>query len=271
MLHRFCAKSLRNPTPSASPYPVGYQNKELAENANSFVAMTLHPIGVVGADVTLSQFVPTDGEEGWEFDTDYLFTIQPNGCADKMYGYVSPYWAEALEDKTLKGWHFYSNLQGEEYYGERCDNVKIPFGTGVGILTMMSNVSVTFAGEVLADDYGVPLNENANTFTGIVCPADIKLGDLTATDGEEGWEFDTDFLFTIKPNGCADQTYGWVSPYWAEALEDKTLEGWHLYSNLQSEEYYGERCDNVPLAAGQAIGVCTMMSGVELVVPSALP
>ena len=257
--------------PFAHFYPVGYQNKELSENANSFIAMTLHPIGIVGADVTLSQFVPTDGEEGWEFDTDNLSTIKPNGCNDKVYGYVSPYWAEVLEDKTLKGWHLYSNLAEEEFYGERCDNVKVPFGTAVVAYTALPNVAVTFAGEVLSDDYGIPLSENANTFTGILCPVDVKLGDLTATDGEEGWEFDTDNLSTIKPNGCNDKVYGWVSPYWAEVLEDKTLEGWHLYSNLAEEEFYGERCDDVELKSGQAVVVYTALPNVELVIPSALP
>ena len=43
------------------------------------------------------------------------------------------------------------------------------------------------------------------------------------------------------------------------------------YSNLEQDEFYGERCDNVPLASCQAIAVCTTMAGVELVVPSALP
>ena len=255
-------------------YPVGYQNKELSYQANSFVAMTLSPIGVAKADVTLSQFVPTDGENGWSFNTDYLMTIKPNGTADKMYGYLSPYWAgpDGLDDKTACGWHLFSNLQKEEFYGERCDNVKIPFGTGVAIYTSMANVTVTFAGEVLADDYGVPLSYQANTFTGIVCPADVVLGDLTATDGENGWSFNTDYLMTIKPNGTADKMYGYLSPYWAgpDGLDDKTAEGWHLFSNLQKEEFYGERCDDVPLKAGQAVGVYTSMANIEIVIPSAL-
>ena len=261
--------------PFAHFYPVGYQNKELSYQANSFVAMTLQPIGVAKADVTLSQFVPTDGEDGWSFNTDYLMTIKPNGTAEKLYGYLSPYWAgpDGLDDMTACGWHLFSNLQKEEFYGERCDNVKIPFGTGVAIYTAMPNVTVTFAGEVLADDYGVPLSYQANTFTGIVCPVDVVLGDLTATDGEEGWSFNTDYLMTIKPNGTADKLYGYLSPYWAgpDGLDDMTACGWHLFSNLQKEEFYGERCDNVQLKSGQAIGVYTSMAGIELVIPSALP
>ena len=233
--------------------------------------MTLQPIGVAKEDVTLSQFVPTDGEDGWAFDSDYLATIKPNGTFDKVYGYISPFWAGEIEDPTVKGWHLLSNLQAEEYYGERCDNVKIPFGTGVAMFTAMQNVTSTFAGEVLSDDYGIPLRFGGNTFTGIVCPADVKLGDLTATDGEDGWAFDSDYLATIKPNGTFDQVYGYISPFWAGEIEDPTVEGWHFLSNLQSEEYYGERCDNVPLKAGQAVAVFTAMQGVELVVPSALP
>ena len=256
-------------------YPVGYQNKELAGGANSFVAMTLQPIGVAKADVTLSHFVPTDGEMGWSFNTDYLATIKPNGTFDKKYGYLSPYWAgpDGLDDKTACGWHLFENLVKEEFYGERCDSDKIPFGTGVAMYTSMANVTVTFAGEVLADDYGVPLAGGANTFTGIVCPADITLGDITATDGESGWSFNTDYLATIKPNGTFDKKYGYLSPYWAgpDGLDDKTAQGWHLFENLVKEEFYGDRFDDVELKAGQAIAVYTAMPNMELVIPSALP
>ena len=237
--------------------------------------MTLQPIGVAKADVTLSQFVPTDGENGWSYGTDYIATIKPNGSFDKKFGYLSPYWAgpDGLDDMTACGWHLFSNLQQDEFYGERYDNEKIPFGTGIAVYTSMSAVTVTFAGEVLSDDYGIPLSYNANTFTGVVCPIDLKLGDIDATDGELGWSYGTDYLATIKPNGSFDKKYGYMSPYWAgpDGLDDKTAEGWHLFSNLQQDEFYGERCDNVPLASGQAVAVYTSMSGVELVIPSALP
>ena len=250
---------------------VGYQNKELSENANSFVAMTLQPIGVAKADVTLSEFVPTDGEFGWSYGTDYLATIKPNGTFDKTFGYVSPFWADLAGDKSYVGWHLFANVSEDNFEGERFDNEKIPFGTGVAVYTAMANVTVTFAGEVLADDYGVPLSENANTFTGIICPADIKLGDLSATDGEFGWSYGTDYLATIKPNGTFDVTYGYVSPFWADLAGDKSYEGWHLFANISEDNFEGERFDNVQLKAGQAIAVYTAMSGVELVVPSALP
>ena len=252
-------------------YPVGYQNKELSFNENSFVAMTLQPIGVAKADVTLSQFVPTDGEFGWSYGTDSLATLKPNGTFDKVYGYMSPYWADLAGSADYKGWHLFENLEQDNFEGERCDNVKIPFGTGVAVFTAMSGVTVTFAGEVLSDDYGVPLNFNANTFTGIVCPADVKLGDLSATDGEFGWSYGTDSLATIKPNGAFDKIYGYMSPYWADLAGSADYEGWHLFENLEQDNFEGERCDNVPLVAGQAIAVFTAMSGVELVVPSALP
>ena len=232
--------------------------------------MTLQPIGIAKADVTLSQFVPTDGEEGWSYGTDFLMTLKPNGTTDKTYGYMSPFWADLAGDKSYKGWHLYENLSQDIFDGERCDNVKIPFGTGVAMYTSMANVTVTFAGEVLADDYGVPLSGGANTFTGVVCPVDVVLGDLSATDGEEGWSYGTDFLMTIKPNGTTDKTYGYMSPFWADLAGDKSYEGWHLYENLSQDIFDGERCDNVPLKSGQAVAVYTSMAGVELVIPSAL-
>ncbi len=241
------------------------------ENDNTWVTMTLQPVGVAKEDVTLSKIVPMNGENGWSYSSDNLATVKNTGVVDKKFGYVSPYWAELAEDATVEGWHLYSNLEDSEFYGERCDNVKIPFGTGLSIYTSASGVTVQFAGEVLMDDYGIPLSENANTFTGVVCPKDITLGELEPTNGEKGWSYSADYLATLKPNGAVDKKYGYVSPYWAELAEDATVEGWHLYSNVEDTKFYGERFDNVQLTAGQGFCVYTSAASVELVVPSAIP
>ena len=245
--------------------------------------MTLQPIGVAKADVTLSQFVPTDGEDGWMYNMDYIATIKPNGAFDKKYGYLSTYWAgpDGFEDPDLKGWWDFTVVNKdfevpEEQIISR-NNEKIPFGTGVAVYTSMAGVTVTFAGEVLADDYGIPLSFNANTFTGIVCPADVKLGDLEPTDGEDGWMYNMDYLATIKPNGAFDKKYGYLSPYWAgpDGFEDPDLKGWWDFTVVNKdfevpEEQIISR-DGVELKAGQGLAVYTSMAGVELVVPSALP
>ena len=125
-------------------YPVGYQNKELSYQANSFVAMTLQPIGVAKADVTLSQFVPTDGENGWMYNADFLMTLKPNGTTDKTYGYLSPYWAgpDGLDDKTAAGWHLFVNLQNDEFYGERCDSIPLASGQAIAVFTSMQGIEL---------------------------------------------------------------------------------------------------------------------------------
>ncbi len=237
--------------------------------------MTFQPVGVTKENVTLSKFIPKDGDEttGWMYNTDYLATVKNTGAVDKKYGYISPYWAEQSGDPTTLGWHLYSNLQNEDYFGERFDDEKIPFATGIYIYSNNKNMTVQFSGSVLSDDYGIPLAQNANTFTGVICPKDITLKDLEPTNGDEttGWLYNTDYLATLKTNGSVDKKYGYISPYWSEQSGDPTTLGWHLYSNLQNEDYFGERCDDIPLTAGQGFYVYVNNQNIELVVPSAIP
>ncbi len=232
--------------------------------------MTLRPVGVADADVTLSQFVPTDGKEGWSFDTDYLATITPKGTFDKKYGYLSPYWAERIGEPDAHGWYDYDIISEEDTSGDSRDRQTIPFGTGLAVYTESEGVSIRFAGEVLMDDYGIPLSYAANTFTGVICPSDVILGQLEPTGGKEGWSFDTDYLATISPKGTFDKKYGYLSPYWAERIGETGAEGWYDYDIISEEDTSGESRDNVPLTSGQGLAVYTENTDVELVVPSAI-
>jgi hypothetical protein len=125
------------------------------------------------------------------------------------------------------------------------------------------------------DDYGIPLNTKANTFTGLIAPKDMTLGELAPTSGEDGWDFTQDYLATIKVNGAFDKKYGYVSPFWAgpDGLDDESLLGWWDFNVCQDEfdvdEF--ESRNGVEIAAGQAFAINTGMSGGELVVPSAIP
>jgi hypothetical protein len=241
--------------------------------------MTLQPVGVNLNAITLSSFKPTNGEEGWDYSQDYLATIKVNGSFDKKYGYVSPFWAgkDGFDDASLEGWWDLDVCKSDFEDGEvdSRNNVVIPFGTGVAIYTGMANVNVTFAGQVLSDDYGIPLNYQGNTFTGLVAPSDMLLGNLTPTNGEAGWDYSQDYLATIKVNGSFDKKYGYVSPYWAgkDGFDDTSLEGWWdldvCKADFEVDEIVSR--NNVEITAGQAFAVYTGMSGIELVVPSALP
>jgi hypothetical protein len=258
---------------------VGYQNKALNAQANSFVTMTFLPTGTSKENITLSSFQPKGGEDGWEYSKDYLATIKVNGSFDKKYGYVSAYWAgeEGFDDASLEGWWDLDACKADFEVDELVsrNNVVIPFGTGVAIYTSMSDITVTFSGEVLSEDYGVPLNPQANTFTGLYAPKTMTLGELVPTGGEDGWEYSKDYLATLKVNGSFDKKYGYVSPYWAgeEGFDDTSLEGWWdldvCKADFDVDEF--ESRNTVEIDAGQAFAVYTSMSGIELVIPSALP
>ena len=254
---------------------MGYQNKALNYGANSFVAGTFLPIGKDVADVTLSDFTVTDGENGWQYDSDWVGTLKVNGTIDKQYTYVTPFMAseEVLDDEDLIGWWDMLDARYETFEKGKMDTVKIPFGTGLCAYTSKNGVSITFAGEVLADDYGIPLNYGANTFTGIVCPADVVLGQLEVTDGENGWQYDSDWLGTLKVNGTIDKQYTCVTPFMAseEVLDDEELIGWWDMLDARYETFEKGKMDDTPFAAGLGLCVYTSKNGVELVIPSAIP
>ena len=254
---------------------VGYQNKDLNENANSFVVQTLLPCGVTKADVTLADFLPTDGKNGWDYTSDFLATLKVNGTLDKKYGYLSPYWEEEYYEAGQSGWYDYAVLQPDpdEITAAKVDNTKIPFGTGFLVYTSGSDVKLTFSGEVLSDEVALPLNENANTFVGNVTPVTVKLNQLVPTDGKNGWDYTSDFLATLKVNGTLDKKYGYLSPYWEDEYYEAGQSGWYDYAVLQPDpdEIEAEKVpDTVAFGAGEGFLVYTSGAGIELVVPSAL-
>ena len=254
---------------------VGYQNKELNENANAFVAQTLIPCGVTAADVTLDDFVPTSGADGWDYTSDFLATLKTNGNLDKKYGYLSPYWAAKYWTADEAGWYDYSLLSEEEQTAsdELGATTKIPFGTGFLVYTAGSSVTITFSGEVLQDEVALALNENANTFVGNATPAAVNLADIAPTSGADGWDYTSDFLATLKTNGNLDKKYGYLSPYWAAKYWTADEAGWYDYSLLSEEEQTASdeiKGDSVQFAPGAGFLVYTAGSDIELVLPSPL-
>ena len=124
---------------------VGYQNKELNENANAFVAQTLIPCGVTAADVTLDDFVPTSGADGWDYTSDFLATLKTNGNLDKKYGYLSPYWAAKYWTADEAGWYDYSLLSEEEQTASdaiKGDSVQFAPGAGFLVYTAGSDIEL---------------------------------------------------------------------------------------------------------------------------------
>ena len=122
---------------------VGYQNKELNEKANSFVVQTLLPCGVTKADVTLADFLPTDGEDGWDYARDYVATLKVNGTLDKKYGYLSPYWEKEYYEAGQSGWYDYAVLQPDpdEIEAEKVPDT-VTFGAGEGFLVYTSGAGI---------------------------------------------------------------------------------------------------------------------------------
>ena len=251
---------------------VGYQNKSLATGSNAFVCQTILPMNTAAEAVTLGDILPTDGADGWAYDTDFLATLKPNGNKNASYGYLSPYWANKYFEDEQAGWYDLSVCQDEEFDGATKKNsTVIPFGTGVLVYTSGSGVTVTFAGEVKDEEVALGLATGSNSFVGNASPVDLTLGDLLPTGGADGWAYDTDFLATLKPNGNKDASYGYLSPYWANKYFEDEQAGWYYLSVCQDEEFDGATKKNdVQIPAGQAFLVYTAGSGIELVVPSPL-
>ena len=254
---------------------VGYQDKELNGGANTFVVQTFLPCGVVAKDVTLSAFIPKDGADGWDYYTDFLATLKVNGNIQKKYGYLSSYWAGEYWNEEDAGWYDFSVLEEdpEVIEAEKADATKIPFGTGFLVYTSKANVNVKFSGEVLKGDIALPLNGGANTFVGNVTPNAIKLNELLATSGANGWDYYTDFLATLKTNGNLLHKYGYLSPYWASEYWSEEDSGWYDFSVLEADPETIEAdkvSDEVVFKSGEGFLIYTSKANVELLVPGAL-
>ena len=100
------------------------------------------PCGVAKADVTLSSFLPVDGENGWAFDTDFLATLKTNGNLDKKYGYLSTYWAGEMDDASLEGWYDFAPLAAEEFSDSDRVADTIGFAAGDGFLVYTSKANM---------------------------------------------------------------------------------------------------------------------------------
>ena len=254
---------------------IGYQNKELSENVNSFVCGTFKSIGKDLDKISLGDFnVPGT----WDYTTDYVALINPNGTTGQKFTYVTKTMAEeVLKDETLIGWWKYEDAKDGTFVGDKQDGYIIPFGTAFMVYTERPS-AITFSGEVLEDDYGIPLDFNSNTFTGIVCPADVKIGDLMPKNGDSetiGWAYDTDYIARIKPDGTFGAKYTYVTPYMAVNAfglsEDSELVGWWDYEVALAENFVSSEKvdDSVEFKAGDAIMIYTGAE-CELVIPSAI-
>ena len=204
-----------------------------------------------------------------------LATLKQNGNLDKKYGYLSPYWASKYYNASDAGWYDYYVLEQdpETIEAEKKDSTKIPFGTGFLVYASKAGVTLTFAGEVLEDEIAIPLNGGANTFVGNVTPVTIRLNQISATDGENGWDYYNDMLATLKTNGNLDKKYGYLSPYWAGRYYNASDAGWYDYSVLEQdpETIEAEKVpDTVVFGPGDAFLVYTAKANIELLIPSPL-
>ena len=122
---------------------VGYQNKSLATGSNAFVCQTILPMNTAAEAVTLGDILPTDGADGWAYDTDFLATLKPNGNKNASYGYLSPYWANKYFEDEQAGWYDLSVCQDEEFDGATKKNdVQIPAGQAFLVYTAGSGIEL---------------------------------------------------------------------------------------------------------------------------------
>ena len=120
----------------------------MSEKENTFVAMTLRPVGVASKDVTLDEFKVTGGKNGWMYSKDYISTIKPNGCNDKFYGYVSAFWAgeDGFDDPSLEGWWDLAVCKADFEVDPSLiisrNNVKLDAGQAIIVYTSMADMEL---------------------------------------------------------------------------------------------------------------------------------
>ena len=245
---------------------VGYQNKALAGGAA--FNLTVNTFKAVGKDadkMTLGDIVPS---ASWMGGSDEIKTLKANGAVDKAYTYMNE--QDAKDWGFTPGWYLTSEYNDDSLdLTDRCKNDELlPLGNGLLVLVGSASTTLTYAGEVLAEDQPITLKGGAAfNITGNISPVDMTLGDILPS---ASWMGGSDELKTLKSNGAVDQAYTFMNAQ--DAKDWGFTPGWYLTSEYNNDSLdLTDRCKNsLPVSAGEAFIVLVGSAATTITIPTAL-
>ena len=247
---------------------VGYQNKALAGGYD--YNLTVSTFQTVGKEKSAMTIGDIGASASWMTGSDEVKTLLANGAVDKAYTYVNA--TDASDWGCPEGWYLTDDVNDDsiEDLTDYCKNsTLLPLGNGLLTLVGSASTTLTYAGQVLEEDQLIGLNGGYDyNITGNISPADITLGDITASNG---WMTGSDELKTLEANGAVKAAYTYVNE--TDASDWGCPAGWYLTDDVNDDsiEDLTDYCKNTtPVSAGEAFIVLVGSASTTITVPSAL-
>ena len=245
---------------------VGYQNKALKGNAA--FNLTVATFKVVGKDASAMTLGDIKPSADWMGGSDEILILSNNGAVSARYTYMNA--ADATAWGFTEGWYF-----TDDYNDSSLDltelnknSTLLPLGNGVVVLAGLPTTTVTYAGEVLAEDQPITLKGNAAfNVTGNISPADITLGDIVPS---AGWMGGSDEILLLSDNGAVAARYTFMNA--ADAASWGFTPGWYFTDdyNDSSLDLTELNKNSTQVKAGEGFVVLVGLPTTTITIPSAL-
>ncbi|MBP5320109.1 MAG: hypothetical protein J6334_03905 [Kiritimatiellae bacterium] len=230
---------------------VGFMKASTTAESASVGAMFV----TVGADVWRLGDLKA---EGMEPGVDSIQFLDTNTASTYIQAtYISAEIAAEEGDPDLEGWWDMNDVGGT-----RLDDTVFEKGTAFLCAFAGSEVTFTFAGEVLAGEVEIDVSGMPSPFICNPIPVDLTLGQIKAIDFEPGLD-SIQFLDVDSATTYIQATY--ISAEFAAEEGDADLEGWWDLNDIG-----GTSLNDTPVPAGQAfLGAIESGNAVKFVFPAA--
>ena len=242
---------------------VGYQNENMGSKRSIFLNTFTSVDGstMTLGDISANSFDDSEGEAYDVFDwtgfvpfSDFIQTMNTSGKFTGKFTYVP----DGYVNENTAGWYAYADTSCVT----PASNTTLSFTHGFVLVTGDGNgglaPSLTFAGQVKADDTVVPV-ASSSMLSGNCSPVNITLGNITANsfDDSEGEEYDvfdwtgfvpfSDFIQVMSDAGKFIGKYTYVPA----GYKNGNVAGWYEYTDTE----FTTCVNSTTIKAGQAFVV----------------
>ena len=248
---------------------VGYQNKTVVGSGVTWALSTFKQIDKGLTAQTLSSFaIPTD--QGFlSGDSIVLEIYDETGSLEGAYSFVDADNAAGY-GLSYTGWYPLEKMQNWEALDDDCANdVVVPYGKGVIIVSAEADTALTFAGQVIGEAQTFDVVGGGVTWTGNATPVDLTLGDLAIPTDQGFLSGDSIVLEIYDETGSLEGAYSFVDADNAAGY-GLSYTGWYPLEKMQNWEATDEDCANttVQVPAGKMVIIVSAEGDTTLTLPN---
>ena len=250
---------------------VGYQNLDMVGSGITWAISTMPAVGVDLEEQTLAQFKVPTNEAFVGGDSIVLEIYGSDGTLEGAYSFVDEANCETYS-LTNPGWYPLDLMQQWTATDDDLSNdVVVPYGKGVIITSGEADSTVTFSGEVLAQEKTYEIVGSGITWTGNATPVDLKLKDFAIPTDSSFVGGDSIVLEIYGSDGTLVGAYSFVDEANCESYS-LTTPGWYPLDLMQQWTATDDDCANetVTIPAGKMVIITSGEADTTLTLPSPL-